>query len=264
MFASDMRGQFLMRYETGELSEILLKEPGTTVRVPVFPGTLWVEAEGPGAERRQRLELASGEHVRLYNSAGWQPRRALGHEEMRISAKGQDLPDVVVAKEVPRLAALVELGYRFAWAPQHGTVPMHNGAFDLIFERGWLSMRLGGEFARASEQFDTWACALHRYAADLGVGVGRNLRSVRVTAAIDGQAAIVRTEYSNAAHRSQNSLGVGASLAAFVPLSGGPLPLFLDVQVAIMAEQVAPLALDSEPRWMAIPAFGIGLAGRAW
>ena len=40
IFDSDIAGRFLLRYESGQLTEIIEKRPGKPMRVPVYPADL--------------------------------------------------------------------------------------------------------------------------------------------------------------------------------------------------------------------------------
>jgi hypothetical protein len=263
-FSPELHGQFLMRYETGELSEILHKEAGKELHVSVFPGALWIEMEGQGTPRRQRLELVAGDQVRLRDAAGWQTQPRLGHGEIRIAAKGDELPGVFITREVPRLSTLIDLGYHMVLRPQNASLPMHAGALGILAERGWLAFRLGSDASWSSQQFATWGCTVRRYGGEIGVGAVSDLGRLHVMGTVDGRLTSTRVAYDSGTERREFTLGTGASVAALLPLVRGTAPMFLDVRVGLFAEPIASLAMSSEKKWTLLPLVGLGLAGRAW
>jgi hypothetical protein len=263
-FSSDLGGQFLMRYETGELSEILHKEPGKALSVSVFPGALWIEAENLGTPRRQRLELAAGENVQLHDAAGWRPQARLGKQEIRIVAKGEEIPGIYATREVPRLSTLVDFGYQMTLRPQNASVPMHAGALAVVLEWGRLSLRLGGDIGWSSRQFATWSSSTKHYAGEIGVGLAGDIGPLHVVSSLYGRFARTVVSYDSDKEQQRNILGAGASMTGLLPLFRQPTPLYLSVRVGLLAEPVASLAFGSETEWTVMPFVGVGLAGRAW
>jgi hypothetical protein len=257
-FGLEVGGKFLVRYESGQLTELVTKQPGSELRVPMYPGEIVLERLKPGARERRRLAMAPGATIWVRKETDWSPKERLGAREEKLTAKGENIDGLVMTRKAPGFSGLVDAGYRAAFGPEYSAVSTHNASLGLRVDYDWLYLRLSFAYGRASEDFQAWGYTLDRFDLRLEAGPCYDFGDLRLALAAEAYVFSRDVVYSDEAKRPRGGFGLGAGLAALYPLYKG---LYLFLRAGIAAERASPVAhLDAAEQWNVVPWMNVGLA----
>ncbi|HEY3451331.1 MAG TPA: caspase family protein [Myxococcales bacterium] len=256
-FEAGVVGRFLVRYENGQLSELVAKSAGEPMRVAVYPADLVLERLDDGG--RQSIHLLGDETVWIRPSEGWSTLSSVGLKQVALVAKGPRLDGLVLTHEESRWSGLVELGYRLSVGPRYGAIPTHAARAGFRVDRGIWQLRLGYGYGRETHAFEAWSYLVQRHALELGFGPAATFEAWRVGPVASASVGWTSFAYGDGAKRSQTAWA--GSLAANVLWQPLHLPLYVQAQAGAMGEWSRPAApLDGRAVFSVAPEFALGLA----
>jgi hypothetical protein len=261
IFDAPVEGSFLVRYESGQLTELIDKESGGEKHVAMYPGEVLIERLSAKGRERQYITLASGSTVRVRDRVGWTDAEGLGSRESALVAKGGRLEGLVLTERVWNWSGLLELDYRTAFGPDYSAVTMHNGGVGFRVDYGFLYLRLSLWYGAASADYQAWGYDLDRADLRLEAGPAFNLGDFRLSVAVEGSLFSREVSYRDGAKRPRGGFGAGVTASLLYPVVRGPLGVFVGLRVGLCAERASPVTpMDAAPDWSLVPWAGIGLS----
>jgi hypothetical protein len=258
VFAPEVSGQFLVRYETGELSELVAKPLGIPLRLAIFPGSLWIERVDNGSRERQRVELASNGILTVSAGDNWNVTPLPGRQVMKH--KG-DIADVVIIHDAPTLTASLDVGARLARVPENGISPPSTWQLGLRFDHGHLGLGLAVGMGWCERSYATWSYQVRSLDGAIMLGPAWNWGRVRLGPAVEGRYSRSQLSYDQGGRRTRGLWGGGVLGQVTIPLWPG-WPLYASGQVGLAWQQGESAAEDATSRWSAVPVAGLALAAR--
>ena len=260
VFEPGVSGRFLVRYDSGQLTELIEKQAGKMLRVPVYPAELVLERLDGSQPERQHVALAAGDTVWVREKGGWQPTSSLGSGELALRAKGERLEGLVLTRSRPRWSGLLDLGYGAAFGPGYSAVAIHNVTAGLRLDRDWLWGQVAFSYGHRSEEFDAWGYDLDRADLALRIGPALDLWILRLGLAADVRILLRDVGFHDGTDRLRAGLGLGAAASVLASLVDDPLGLYAVLQGGVRAEYCTPVAPPgADAAWEAVPWFGVGL-----
>jgi hypothetical protein len=259
VFAPEVSGQFMVSYETGELSELVVKAPGERMRLPLFPGPMWIERVGEGKRERQRVELVSGGSVTVSLNDDWRGTGLPGREQ--IAHKGA-MTDLMVVRDEPRSTGTLGLGCRAALGPDNGITPLYAADLLLRLDRDHLAVGLGLGRGWRAQSYPAWSYRAQRTDVAVFAGPAWNLGVLRLGAEVELRLGWADVRYGDGSRTEHRQWSGGANGALHVPL-GRSLPVLFMARLGVALEQaVSAAATASTDGWSAVPSAGLGLSVR--
>lgn len=259
-FEEAVAGRFLLRYDTGQFSEVVTKAAGAALQVPVYPDELVLERLDGGG--RQRVRLAAAETVWVRASTDWSgAAHSLGAKHVALSAKGTRLDGLVLTHEESGWSGLVDLGYRLAVGPRFGSTPTHGLKAGLRVDRGLWLARLSYGYGREFQSLPAWSYTLERHGGELGLGAAWTLGSFRLGPILSGRVGEAMVGYGDGQERSSTSWGGALDLCVLWRPPQRVLPLYVTAEAGVQVEWARPVApIDAERAATLAPEVSIGLA----
>lgn len=259
-FAPAVAGQFLLRYETGELSELVVKSAGTALRLSLFPGPLWIERVGNGTRERQRVELVASGTVTVGTNDNWNGAPMLG--QRRIAHKG-GLADIVMVQEAPHTTGAVGMAYRLSLGPEDSVSPLHGLELGARIDHGALAA--GIELGRGwrSRSYEAWSYQTQQTDLSAFIGPAWNVGLLRLGVCAELRSSWTAVRYGDGAQNDRHHWGSGAYGEALFPLWPRHLPLLVVARLGASLERSTSAAFNAQPDgWSAVPMAGLGLSAR--
>ncbi|MGC4116292.1 MAG: hypothetical protein QM765_17300 [Myxococcales bacterium] len=258
-FEPAVSGRFLLRYDTGQFSEVVTKAKGEPLQVAVYPDSLLLERLDDGG--RQQVSLAASETVWVRESAGWSSSHSVGARQVALSAKGSKLEGLVLTREESHFSGLVDLGYRLAVGPRFGTTPLHGLKAGFRVDRGIWLLRLGYAFGRESQSVPAWSYTLERHGGEVGFGAAASLGAFRLGPILSGRVSQATVAYSDGERRSRLGWAGALGLNVLWRPPQRSLPLYVTAEIGAQAEWARPAAPMSAPWALSLaPELSLGLA----
>jgi len=252
-------GRFLVRYESGQLSELIVKEPGQSLRVAVYPAEAVIERVDDGGQ--QRVRLTESEAVRVSEATGWLPRAGLGSRRTALAAKGHRIEGLVLTREEPAASLLVDLGYQVSVGPRHSALPRHGAVAGLRLDRGLLEARLAYAFGQQKERSESWGYTLGRHGLELGAGPAFGFGSVRLGVTATAALAFARVTFEDGERKTSAAWGGSACFDALWRVTAEPVPVHLQLRAGVLAERSRPVVpADAGLGWSLAPVAWVGIA----
>jgi len=264
-FAREVSGRFAIRYDAGQLVEVVQKTPGRRLAVATYPAEIVLERLD-GRRVQQRFTLGAGQTVTVEDRGRWQARATLGSREETLHTKGPLFEELVLAHRVRSWTGLVSLGYRAALSPVlRSAAAVHHLVAGLRVDRGPLYLALATGYGHAADEYPAWGYTLHCF--DLGLEAGAALDLGPLRAGLGATAALLVRDlrYRDGAGGASAGVGLGPSASLILRLGERPLPLFVVLRGGLRVERAAPVApADGPAEWRAVPWVAVDLAARVF
>ncbi|MBI5544627.1 MAG: caspase family protein [Deltaproteobacteria bacterium] len=256
---ANVAGRFLLRYESGQLSELVVKEAGRPLTVPVYPTELVLERLGGGGQ--QHLVLRDRDAVRISDAQGWSAQGGLGSRHSMLAAKGERLEGLVLTREETAWSGLVDVGYQASWGPTKSEIPTHGLGAGFRLDRGLWQGRIGYALGHRAEELSTWSYSVQRHSLDLSLGPAMSWSRWRLAATLGASVAWNRVAFDDGERHTDLSWGMAARAEVLWRVLKGPMPLHLCLRTGLLAERSKPVApADADEAWTLAPQLMLGIA----
>ncbi len=259
-FAPAVAGHFLLRYEAGELSELVVKRAGEPLQMRLFSGPLWIERVGEGPRESQRVELVAGGSVTVRTDDNWHGASLPG--QRRIAQKGA-MADITMVQEAPHTTAAVGLAYRLTLGPQDSISPLHAAELGTRFDHGRLAGGIALGRGWRSRTYPAWSYKARRTDVSVCAGPAWNVGPLRLGLSAELRSSWSAVRYGDGARADHHLWGSAAYSEAILAFGPRGLPLLLVARVGLAVEQTMSAAFDAQAKdWSASPVVSLGLSAR--